>query len=590
MQKVIIFGASQKGNIAFDMLSKDYDVIGFADNNKSKWGKKFCGKDIIAPEALLDEDNTLIIIASQYYVEIHRQLINMGICDSKVFFYMGDIRNSKFENEYRLFDMPKGELFDECIVDWDKVNAIEKNYAENYQKISGINKVPIKKTARKKVLFCAYIFPPMAGSGIQRSLKFVKYLRKYGYEPIVVTVGENNQQLGKDETMLCELEEDITIIRVDNDVFVPELYSLKQQQEIFNLYCGIVKSQEWIDEYRDKIKDCNNICKVIPDDKIYWVNEVLKRLEYLIDMNEISIVYTTGDPFSTYILGYYLKQRYAIKWVQDYRDPWVSDDYFLNHYSPFYKETLHLQQALEKKLTLFSDAIIVTCEADKDNYVEKYGVDINKIIKITNGYDEADFCSIPFNTIINQKFTLCYSGVLYHERNPMGLLKIMNNLIREGLIDSSCIQWIFNGNVADIWKKEIKKEDIFGIVKFNGYLNHAESIKLTMSSDLLIIFGEKENGAKIVVPGKIYEYMRMNRPILGLSAKGGVLDELLIESKSGENFEYEEDNNIGAYILEQYRKWKKGNIDYHTNMNVIQKYSREYTTKMLAGLFDKLLT
>lgn len=589
MNKVIIFGASKKGKIAFELLSKDYDIIGFADNNADKWGKTFCGKEIIAPRALQDMNGVTIVIASLYYAEIHRQLMQMGIYGSKVFDYIGNVRSVSQEGTYRIYDLPKEELFDTCVVDWDKIHAIEKNYSENYTVACNIEPISVKKTERKKVLFCAYFFPPAGGAGVQRSLKFVKYLRKYGYEPIVVTISESNSMWGEDETLLGEFG-DITVIRINDSVCIPEMYSLEQQQEIFNLYCGIVKSQAWVDKFRDKVKESSNHHRVIPDSNLYWVNEVLKRLEYMVDMSEIAVVYTTGSPFSTYFLGYYIKRRYGIKWVQDYRDPWVSDDCFIEHYGLALKPTLELQRILEKKLTAFSDAIIVTCEANKENYVEKYDVNRNKIFRITNGYDEADFAAIPFNDTVNEKFTLCYSGVLYLERNPLGLLKIINSLIAKGDIDASKIQWIFNGNVADEWKQAIKKEDRYGIVKLNGYLSHADSIRLTMSSDLLIIFGQSDNDAKVVVPGKTYEYMRMGRPILGLSAKGSVLDELLIESNSGENFEYEDDENIANFILKQYNCWKSGEEVPRADMKVIQKYSREYTTKMLSELFDKVLT
>ena len=273
--KCIIFGASKTGNIAYRLLKKQYEVVGFADNNSQKWGQLFCEKEIFNPDTLGSFENVEIIIASVYYASIYKQLREQGINNIQVFFYMGSA-NDGISNQYRLFQL-SDMLFQNCKFDRKNIEKIEEDFSNNYPLIKREKNVLLKQTDKKKILFCAYIFPPIGGSGVQRSLKFVKYLREFGYEPIVLTVGENDGKLPLDEGQLQEIPKDISVVRIDVKAFLPEMLSLEDQQAIFNLYCGVVKSEKWIKEYCDFILNVDN--RLIPDSQMIWVNECLKQTE-----------------------------------------------------------------------------------------------------------------------------------------------------------------------------------------------------------------------------------------------------------------------------------------------------------------------
>lgn len=243
--KCIIFGASKTGSAAYRLLKEQYDVIGFADNNSKKWGELFCEKKIYSPNELPLLENVEIIIASVYYASIYKQLKELGISRIQVFFLKGAASNNK-SKEYALYQLSNELLFQNCKHDECKIEKIRKDFAENYSSPSKEERVLLKQTSRKKVLFCAYIFPPLGGAGVQRSLKFVKYLRDFGYEPIILTVGENDGKLPLDETLLAEIPKDITVIRIDYKIFLPECLPQGTQQEIFNLYRGVTQSDEWM--------------------------------------------------------------------------------------------------------------------------------------------------------------------------------------------------------------------------------------------------------------------------------------------------------------------------------------------------------
>lgn len=582
-EKCIIFGASQYGHKAYQILNEIYEIIGFADNDSEKWGKEFCEKRIFKPDELIDMENIHIIIASQYYSEINSQLCNMGIKNKKVFYYCGSIQHDVGDKEYRLYSLSDKKIFEDCILDKEKIRKISKNFSENYESEQNMD--------RKKVLFCAYIFPPLAGSGVQRSLKFVKYLKKFGYEPVVLTVGEHNHEFEEDIDLLDEIK-DIQVIRIDYTKFLPEVLSEEEQQEIFNLYAGVVQSEEWINNYMEILRRKNN-WKLIPDNKICWVNECLKQIESRLDLSEFDIVYTTGAPFSNYILGYYLKRKYNMKWVQDYRDPWAANDYYIEHYYQNDSSTMNLQQQLEKELIKESDAIIVAAKAYVEDFVQKYGVSREKITEITNGYDEEDFQNIKVSEVKNDKFTLCFNGSLYGDRTPINLLMVINHLIEENILNKEEVVWVFNGTIEKKWRKELEQKDKYNVIRYNGYLNHSESIKEAVKADVLVLYGLEgrgvQNGVSAGYPGKVFEYIRMKRKILCFSSKGSILEELLIKTRTGQNFDYDDFEGITQFITDNYNEWKNGNNVVVGNEQEIQKYSREHTTKMLMDIFEKIL-
>ncbi len=584
-KEVIIFGASKTGATAYGLLSEEYDIIGFADNDSKKWGQVFCEKPIYSPEELKEKSQVLIVIASVYYSLIHKQLRDMGIEDILVFYYLGSA-SYKNSNNFRLYKLPDTKLFKECEYNEELISDIKFDFSKNYGIHNVNDRLKLPDTGRKKVLFCAYIFPPLGGSGVQRSLKFVKYLRKYGYEPIVLTVGENDGKLPNDTTLLQEIPEDVTVIRVDNTVFLPECLSKEEQQEIYNLYCGITGSKAWMEEYTDIINKTD--ARLIPDNQMIWVNQCLKHIESIIDINEIDVIYTTGNPYSDYVIGYYLKNKYHKKWVQDYRDPWTANQYYLDE---FYNISLteKLQTYMENSLVNTADATIVLAEALAEDFVNKFNVNPNQLHLITNGYDEADFFGIEAHRERNERFTLCYNGTIYINRNPLGTLEAINQLISDEVVSPREIRWIFNGALEEKWKKQINDADRYNIVEYNGNLSHHDSIVSAINSDMLVLFGATGEGAMVVHTGKVFEYLRMKRNILCLSSKGGILEQIMEETRAGENYEYEDTEGIKDYILRNFTQWKSGKQSNSIDEGAIKKYSREYATMLLSKVFDTVL-
>lgn len=592
---IIIFGASILGEIAYYVLRSKYEIIAFSDNDAAKHGKIMCDLPIYSPTEIVKFKDIEVIIASRYHMNIGQQLKELGVINVKVFLYKGEaVLADEYREGYRLVPYNMDNFFKNVKVERDKIESIHKDFAINYENAGIMNRNNMSDKS-KKILFCAYFFPPLGLGGTQRSLKFVKYLRMFGYEPIVVTVGKDAAHYKRDNSMLEELPEGIEILRFDDEFESIVDLNGKDQQQIFNLYAGTGVGDEWLNKYRDIVmgKDVDYFREVlIPDNNIYWVNNVLKHIENRVSMSEIELIYTTGSPFSSYFLGYYIKQKYNIPWIADYRDPWTSSETQVKYRHKYSERTAVLIKEMEKLLIRSSDSIITVNDDIADGIEKKMKADRKKISVITNGFDEEDFCQIEPEEV--KEFTLCYNGQIYNKddrfnekNNYTIVLKAINRLIEEGKIEEGKIRWVLSGNIDESVKKILKNIDCYKVVYFNGYLEHRESLKVAMSSNILVHFGfcyddyiGRNGGAKI------YEYFRMMKPILALSKAS---EEIIEEMECGKNFDYADEEGIGEYILSEYINWSQGNKRVITNEKKIIRYERKNLTKQLAAIFDKCI-
>lgn len=580
-EKIILFGASQQGKTAYENLQGIYHIIAYSDNDRKKWGTSFMGCTVIPPEEVKNYDSVKVIITSCYYRAISKQLIDMGIENIKIFVRKEQLFGTWDEEAtFDLLDVKSHDLFTQVNLDFETARSVAEDFSRNYV-----------SEEKKKVLFVAYFFPPIGGSGVQRSVKFVKYLRDFGYEPVVLTVGNKFNPHDIDRKMLNDIPDDVEIIRIDDNFLLTEQLTQRQQQEILNLYYGIMQSPVWLEEYirviNENVEEINH--ELIPDENIYWVNEVLKKIESRIDLSKIELIFTSGSPYSLYFLGYYIKKKYHIPWVMDDRDAWTANTSIAEMQWWFngYEGTYDLEVELNQKMLLDIDWLVVISNQVKYDYIDKFLVDEKKISVITNGYDEEDFQEIQNSKSV--KFQLCYNGWVYLDRNPIPVLELINELIDSQYMKKEDVEWIFNGVVQREMKEQLEAGDKHHILRFNGYLEHIESLRIASQSNVLILFGGVGEASKTMYTGKIFEYLRLQIPILGLSSSGGVFDEVFEKTQCGRNYEYEDLEGIREYLLGLYNEWKSGDCAVQVREQEIMKFERKYLTKQLANIFDEVI-
>ncbi|PAD30657.1 glycosyltransferase [Paenibacillus sp. 7523-1] len=550
----------------------------------------------------LIESNDLI--QASYMIEEYEKI---NVIDSEILCFRGIIQYLQGNLEYALSIFKKGINLDSEYFDLlfniaitneslEKYNEAYRYYDKALLYCTDSNLIEFLKektsqlyeykqadsSIRKKVLIIAHIFPPLGGSGVQRTLKFVKYLREEGWEPVIVTTGASNYPY-RDETLLSEIPEGTEVIRVDEP---PMKLDQKQLNNLIACYNKVVNKKEIMDEFLSKVKS-DNIGLLQPDEHILWGINVIEEVKKTIDISEMELVYTTGAPFTDHVIGYLLKKELNKPWIADFRDEWTNNAY--QDYDE--KDIIYkIKYCMEENIVSTADKIITTTPYATHNFITRFQLNESKVITITNGYDEDDFLNIKEQISSNDKFRILHNGLLYLIRTPLTFMTALFNLINSGKIPHTDIEvgftWSRNN---EIWQEAAEKFGLQDVIKFYDYLSHHDSLKLANEMDLLLLIvgpGEKN---RTMYPGKVFEYLRLNKNILSLSPKDSLVELLLEETGRGVNVKFEEIAEIERSVLYFYEKWKSGKMNEYRVTSDIAIYERRNQTKLLAATFNRTL-
>lgn len=414
----------------------------------------------------------------------------------------------------------------------------------------------------EKVLIIANQFPPMGGSGVQRSVKFVKHLSKFGYEPIVFTRKTEGAKL-IDETLLKDVPENTKIIRT-------KAYEPSEMDGILKIPFKILS----------KI--------MIPDSARIWFEKSKETALNIIKEENIKIIYTTSAPYSDHLLGLYIKRKMPqIKWIADFRDEWTNNPYTLDN--PHNKIRTNIEKKLENFVLKEADYLITNTPVMRENFLKISGLSGENFFVIPNGYDEEDFYNMNFDKPKNEKFTMVYTGALYGRRKPDNFFSAIKNLKEKGLIDENKIIVRLIGNYhKDKLQAQIDSLNLTNQIEIIGYVPHNICIEHQLSADALILIEGSGIGANAFYTGKIFEYMNTKRPVIAILPEG-VATDLVLESKIGLVANTDDVLEIEKIILQYYEKWIAQKLDFNPDWKTIEKYERKKLTESLANIFDKAL-
>jgi hypothetical protein len=422
----------------------------------------------------------------------------------------------------------------------------------------------------KKALIITYYWPPAGGPGVQRWLKFVKYLPDFGIEPIVY-IPDNPTYPIIDEGLTNDVSADVTILR--RKIFEPYgIAAVLTGKTAKKISSGIIPSerkQTGLEKLSLWIR--GNV--FIPDARIFWVNPSVKFLRKYITENGIDTIITTGPPHSLHLIGMKLRQKLEIKWIADFRDPWTSIGYHKSLKLTGFSEDRH--KSLEQKVLNAADHIIVTSPSTKAEFRD---ITTKPIDVITNGYD----VEIAKSKHRDEKFTLAHIGSLLSERNPMILWQVLAELIREkpGFADHFELKLI--GTVSNDILLVLQSYDLGPFVNFLGYISHHEAIKHQKRSQVLLLIEINSVETKSIIPGKIFEYMVSGRPIIGIGPTGSDFAGILAETHTGVFIDYSEKEKLKQTILEYYNQYLDGSLT--VDAAGVEQYSRKNLTAKLAAL------
>ena len=428
------------------------------------------------------------------------------------------------------------------------------------------------KPEPKKLLIITYYWPPAGGPGVQRWLKFVKYLPDFNIQPIVY-IPENPMYPIIDEALESEVSEKVIILK--NKIFEPyQLASFFSKKNTKKISSGIIpneRKQSFLQKTFLWIR--GNV--FIPDARFLWVKPSVKYLKKYIQEHNIDTIVTSGPPHSLHLIGLQLKQDLDINWLADFRDPWTTIGYQKALKLSTYAEKKHKQ--LEQQVLNTADTIIVTSKTTKTEF---QAITSKPIEVITNGYDVEKVTKQP----LDEKFTLAHIGSFLSERNPRILWKALKELIKENPDFKKDFQLKLIGAISQEVLDAISEFKLQDYVLNLGYVSHQEAVEHQRKSQVLLLIEINSEETKSIIPGKLFEYMVSERPIIAIGPQDSDFAEIITSTNTGVFFKYDEKKRLKALLLEYYNQYKNQNLKVHAVG--LQQYSRKNLTEKLVKLIS----
>ena len=438
---------------------------------------------------------------------------------------------------------------------------------------------------QKKILIISYYWPPAGGPGVQRWLKFVKYLPDFGWEPTVF-IPENPSYPIVDETLQKDVPKNLKMIKTK--IWEPYQLAEKFGKDNKKFKAGqfdVGENQSW----KAKLSIFVRGNFFIPDARVFWVKPSVEFLEKYLKVNHYDVLVTTGPPHSLHLIGLGLKKKFPdLKWIADFRDPWTEISYYKHLKLTKIADKKH--RKLESEVFKNADITLATSYTDAENFRKKGA----NAFCITNGFDvdasttlsmtEENSKTLPLSNSTT-KFTLSYIGVLEQLRNPEILWETLNDLVQENADFKNDFQLKFVGRLDDKILQKIESSPLKSNLTNLGYQTHDVALKHMQDSTVLLMTNFPEESSKGIIPGKIFEYLATGKTILSFGPKDADVEKILIETKAGKHFGYEEKENLKKFILESYENWKSGTLNQ--NAENIEQFSRKNLTQKLVDLMNK---
>ena len=418
-----------------------------------------------------------------------------------------------------------------------------------------------------KVLIITYYWPPAGGSGVQRWLKFVKYLQEFGIEPVVYTV-ENANYLKQDISLLNEVPKGIKILK--QPIWEPTDFLFWKKNKHKNKGISNVSKGGFLSFIRGNF--------FIPDPKIFWVKPSVNYLQKYLDNHAIDVIISTGPPHSMHLIAEKLHQKNTIKWLADFRDPW-SNLYYNKDFNQL-AFAKNKNKRLEERILRNSDCILTVSNSLKEELAKT----AKKVEVITNGFDDEFLASK--NVILDTKFSISYIGLLPKQSNPNLLFKVLKGLCKESETFKKDLQLNFIGDISEEVKVEILANKLNENTDFVGYVSHQEAIAYQNKSQVLLLLIPNVKNNKGILTGKLFEYLKAKRPILAIGPEKGDLATILQETNSGVIVNFDAEEKLKLEIVALYQKYKEDKLT--VNFSNIEKYHRKELTKKLASILKSL--
>jgi len=409
----------------------------------------------------------------------------------------------------------------------------------------------------KPILIITYYWPPGSGPGVQRWLKFSKYLPEFGWQPIILTV-KNGSYPSIDETLLKEVSDENIIYRT-RAIEPFALYNMLRGKKGNSIEVGMGNIKDPKGVFA-KISNYIRANYFIPDARIGWNYLATKKALEIIDKHKPLLIVTTGPPHSTHLIGVKIKEKHPdLNWVVDLRDPWT--EIFYNKFLKRTKGAKIKDVALETLVLTKADFVIAATPSIQKIYSSR----AQKMTTVLNGYDDKDF--FPLEDLKKKDFTISFFGNMLPNQNLSGFWQAIKELQTLGSLPSY-FKIRLVGNIAENIRANIKALDLDSLIEYKPFLNHLEAIIEMQKSNMLYLPIPIDEGNKLIITGKIFEYLATGRPILSIGPKDGDASEILKACNQLEMHDYDDVEAVKKEISEA--------IMYHRKTNELQNIGNSY--------------
>jgi glycosyltransferase involved in cell wall biosynthesis len=431
---------------------------------------------------------------------------------------------------------------------------------------------------RRKVLIITYYWPPSGGAGVQRWLKFSKYLREYGWEPVIYTP-ENPEAPAIDNSLENDIPGGITILK--QPIFEPysaykRFVGMKPGEKV---NAGFLQEKEkpgWAEGFAVWLR--GNF--FIPDARRFWISPSVKFLTKYLKNNTVDAIVSTGPPHSMHIIALEIHNKLGIPWLADFRDPWTGIDFYHQLKLSLMADKLH--HKLQKKVLSSATAVTVI---SSDMVNEFNGIVNRKYTLVTNGFDEDDISPIPQNQL-DTKFTISHIGSLNATRNPSQLWKVLAEMADQNPLFAKSLQIKLVGKVDISVLKNIEENGLTGYLQRIEYMPHQDVMHEIQKSQVLLLLINNTPNAKGILTGKIFEYLGSGRPILSIGPEDGDAAVILNDSEAGQTAGYENEVGMHRIVTDYFIKFSEQRLESNTDNRL--KYSRKALTAEIAKVLDEM--
>lgn len=427
------------------------------------------------------------------------------------------------------------------------------------------------KKAGRKVLIVTYYWPPSGGAGVQRWLKFVKYLRNFGWEPVVYTP-ENPEYPAIDNSLLKDIPQGIEIVRTpiwEPYSFYKKLVGAKKTERINAGFLSEKKRPGLAERFSIWLR--GNF--FIPDARKFWINPSIKFLVKYLKQHPVDAIVSTGPPHSMHMIALGVKERTGLPWLADFRDPWTNIDFYHELMLSSWADRKHHKQ--EMSVLKKADEVVVISNSMKTDFLKLLKRDYSVI---TNGYDQDDIAGIDVK--IDERFSVAHIGTMVKTRNPLLLWEVLSEEVLKDTDFANDLEIKLVGSVDYSVTESIEAAGLGNYVNRISYVPHNEVVKIQQQSQVLLLLINDTPNAKVILPGKFFEYMAARRPILCIGPRDGDAAEVILETNAGYVSEKDDKESIRKAINELYSRFRTGkNI---VDSKGIARFSRESLTGRMA--------